>query len=175
MVQPKREKGSGRESLPTPRRPPPGPQSQLCTLYRGPAGQPRWTVLPQDGQGDNRSLPSTSQAHRLSASFTALAGIPGSSLSTSLEEHCLCQPSDLRGGCMDVGALCPGFQAWLHSTPLQLCDLGQVVCPFWASPFIFTVRPFHSVIHQALQFCWSLGVSNKLEASLLHSKAKTWI
>ena len=124
-MQPKREKGSGRESLPTPRRPPPGPQSQSCRLYRGPAGQPRWAVLPQDGQGDNRSLPSTSQAHRLLASFTALAGIPGSSLSTSLEEHCLCQPSDMRGGCMDAGALCPGFQAWLHSTPLSCVTWGK--------------------------------------------------
>ena len=116
-----------------------------------------------------------SQAHHLTASFTDLAGIPGSSLSTSLQEHCPGQPSYVRGGCLDVGALCPGFQTWLHSAPPQLCDLGQVVCPFWASPFIFTVRLYPSVIHQALQFCWSLGASKKLEASLLHSKARRWI
>ena len=171
----KKGKDSGRESLPTPGRLPQGPQSQLCRLYRAPAGQPRWAVLPHDGQGDNRPLPSVSQAHHLSASFTDLAGIPGSSLSTSLQEHCPGQPSDVRGGCLDVGALCPGFQTWLHSAPLQLCDLGQVVCPFWASPFIFTARLYPSVIHQALQFCWSLGASKKLEASLLHSKARRWI
>lgn len=59
-------------------------------------------------------------------------------------------------------------------TSLLLCSLRQVTCPFWASPFIFTVSLFHLAVPQALQFFWPLGVSYRSEASSLLFKAKKW-